>query len=161
MRNSGFLEAKICAGATHWPIEVTGSHLWPSMDLLGPKQKRTHNICQRTFVRNRAKQTFLKCWEGKKNGRRRIQSFGMLYCAVRESLQKLAPWRMLRSSRSTKSYHAMTTLHVRQSCMGSLSQRDTKTDVLAQFLIFSNGVSAQQIEVITCQKYDIRGAPAI
>ena len=55
----------------------------------------------------------------------------------------------------------MQWLHVRQSCMGSLSQRDTKTDVFAEFLIFSNRVSAQQIEVITCQKYNIRGAPAI
>ena len=31
------------------------------------------------------------------------------YTVLLESLQKLAPWKMLRSSRSTKSYHAMIT----------------------------------------------------
>ena len=124
MRNSGFHwfspGKKLCRGnplahfsvrsAIHPIMRSLGSHLWPSMDLLGPKQKRTHSICQRTFVRNRAKPNM-----SSEVLRRQYIAAGaeysllVCYIVLLESLQKLAPWRMLRSSRSTKSYREMIT----------------------------------------------------
>lgn len=134
------LQAKNCAGATHWPISQWGvqyiqswghwGHISDLRWIFWAPNRREHTISASVPSSEiDFKQTFLKCCEGKKNGSAAEYSLLVYYTVLLESLQKLAPWRMLRSSR-------MQWLHVRQSSMGSLSQRDSKTDVFAEFPIF-------------------------
>ena len=141
-----FSRQKSVQGQPTGPLRSLG-HISDLRWISGPQTEENTQYLP-AYLRQKSSQTIISCAEKARKKRQAQIEYSLLvyYTVLLESLQQLAPWRMLRSSR-------MQWLHVRQSFMGSLSQRDTKTDVFAEFLIFFNGVSAQEIKVITCQKY--------